>query len=68
MKNKKNENINKNLKKKFGDINEDKNILNLKIIPFLISQYGFFLVIIFFSILFFFIPQYHSPKYLNQNQ
>ena len=62
MKNKKNENINKNLKKKFGDINEDKNILNLKIIPFLISQYGFFLVIIFFSILFFFIPQYHSPK------
>ena len=44
------------------DLNENKNILNLKIIPFLISEFGLFLIIFLFVISVFFIPQYHSAK------
>ena len=52
------------MKKKIENINfeEDKDLINLKNIPFLISQYGLFLLIIFLIVLFFFIPQYHPPK------
>ena len=64
MKIKKNEKLNNNLNKKNLEVhlNEEKNILNLKILPFLISEFGLFLLILFFVILFFFIPQYHPAK------
>ena len=46
----------KNLK---VDLEENKNILNLKILPFLISEFGLFLIIFLFVVSAFFIPQYH---------
>ena len=46
-----------------NDINkESKNIEKTKVIPFLISEFGLFSIILFFIILPFFIPQYHSAK------
>ena len=46
-----------------NDINkESKNIEKTKVIPFLISEFGLFSIILFFIILPFFIPQYHSSK------
>ena len=46
-----------------NDINkESKNIEKTKVIPFLISEFGLFSIILFFIILPFFIPQYHSVK------
>ena len=54
MKNKKNV--------KFESINDYKDILKIKIFPFLISELGLFLLILSFVILFFFFPDYHSAK------
>ena len=35
---------------------------NIRILPFLISEFGIFFIIIFIVILFFFFPQYHPAK------
>ena len=46
-----------------NDINKEiKNIGKTKVIPFLVSELGLFSIILFFIILPFFIPQYHSAK------
>jgi len=46
-----------------NDINkESKNIEKTKVIPFLVSELGLFLLMLFFIIFPFFIPQYHSAK------
>jgi len=46
-----------------NDINkESKNIEKTKVFPFLVSELGLFLLMLFFIIFPFFIPQYHSAK------
>ena len=35
---------------------------NIRKIPFFISEFGIFFIIVFTVILFFFFPQYHNPK------
>jgi len=63
MNNKNNEN-NKSIKtnKFIKELYKDKDILNIKIVPFLISELGLFIIILFIVITFFFFPQYHPAK------
>ena len=55
-------------KKLIKELNENKEIVNLRIFPFLLSELGLFLIIIFFVILSFLIPQYHPAKLFKSKQ
>ena len=61
MKIKKNEKMNI-LNNNMDDYYDEKKISKIRVFPFLISELGLFMIIFFIVILFFFNPQYHSPK------
>ena len=52
--------INENIAK--NQINEEDFYNEIRIIPYFVSEFGLFLIILFIVLLFFIIPQYHSGK------